>query len=86
MVSMESVGWFPGYSRLVFPQCLSPHTVKKSFGEFRCMWLMTLLHTARSDVKFSQIEGNDRKFCHIELSNNVICKMLYSVQPRGEED
>ena len=28
------------------------------------------------DVKFSQIEGNCRKFRHIELSNSVISKFF----------
>ena len=27
---------------------------------------------ALCDVKFSQIEGNSRTFCHIEISNSVV--------------
>ena len=41
-------------------------------GGFRCMRLTTLLQSSTCDVKFSQIEGNGRKCCHLELSNIVI--------------
>ena len=41
----------------------------KKLGGFRCMGLKTLYCKALCDVKFCQIEGNGRKFRHIELSN-----------------
>ena len=49
--------------------------VRKSIGGFRCIvsdWRRYC--KAVCDVKFSQIEENGQKCCHIQISNSVISK------------
>ena len=56
----------------------APHCYK-NFGGFRCMWLMNLMQSCICDVKCRQIEGNVRKFRHIELSNSAISNSASSL-------
>ena len=48
----------------------NPCTVRKVFADFAVFDWGRYCKTL-CDVKFRQIEGNGRKFCHIELSNSV---------------
>ena len=45
------------------------------------MLLMTLYCKALGDVKFSKIEGNGRKFRHIQISNSFISLIFYQWMP-----
>ena len=59
-------------------------TVRKVWADFAvCDCGDAIAKLYMCDEKFSQIEGNDRNFCHIELSNRVSIVNLLTVWKRG---